>query len=69
VQKKTKIPNDSIPFLERPGESFYEKESRDAEQVLTKERAARKALAKRKRNPQKSDSWQGLNRSKFLKNS
>jgi hypothetical protein len=48
VQKKTKIPNDSIPFLERPGESLYEKESRDAEQVLTKERAARKVLAKRK---------------------
>jgi hypothetical protein len=45
VEKKT--PNDSIPF-EAPGESRYEKESREAEQVLAKERAARKASAKRK---------------------
>jgi hypothetical protein len=54
VQKEKKIPNDSIPF-EAPGESLYEKESREAEQVLAKERAARKALAKPRRNPQKSD--------------
>jgi hypothetical protein len=54
VQKEKKIPNDSIPF-EAPGESRYEKESREAEQVLAKERAARKALAKPRRNPQKSD--------------
>ncbi len=47
MQEKKKIPNDSIPF-EAPGESRYEKESREAEQVLAKERAARKASAKRK---------------------
>ncbi len=51
-----KIPNDSIPF-EAPGESLYEKESREAEKILAKERAARKALAKRKKNSQKY-SWQ-----------
>jgi hypothetical protein len=52
---KAKIPNDSIPF-EPLGESRYEKESREAEEILAKERAARKALAKHKKNSQKSDS-------------
>jgi hypothetical protein len=47
MQEKKKIPNDSIPF-EVPGESLYEKESREAEKVLAEERAARKALAKSK---------------------
>src|SRR6266478_2410423 len=42
---KLKIPNDSILF-EAPGESRYERERRET-QVLAKERAARKALAKR----------------------
>jgi hypothetical protein len=51
-----KIPNDSIPF-EAPGESLHEKESREAEKILAKERAAREALAKRKKNSQKY-SWQ-----------
>ena len=51
-----KIPNDSMPF-EALGESLYEKESREAEKILAKERGARKALAKRKKNSQKSDSW------------
>jgi hypothetical protein len=40
---KEKIPNDSIPF-EALGESL---ESREAEKILAKERAARKALANR----------------------
>ena len=40
---KEKIPNDSIPF-EALGESLYEKESREAEKILAKERATRKAL-------------------------
>jgi hypothetical protein len=34
---------------ERPGESLYAKESREADAILAKERAARKASAKRKR--------------------
>lgn len=51
---KEKIPNDSIPF-EALGESLYEKESREAEKILSKERAARKALAKRKKNSLKPD--------------
>ena len=55
MHEKKKIPNDSIP-LEVPGESRYEKESREAEQVLAKERAARKALSKRTKNPRKSNS-------------
>jgi hypothetical protein len=54
---KEKIPNDSIPF-EALGESLYEKESREAEKILAKERAARKALAKHKKKSQQSDSWQ-----------
>ncbi len=51
---KEKIPNDSIPF-EALGESLYEKESREAEKILAKERATRKALAERKKNSQKPD--------------
>jgi len=54
---KEKVPNDSIPF-EAPGESRYEKESREAEEILAKERAARKGLAKLKKKSQKSDHWQ-----------
>ena len=50
MQEKKKIPNDSIPF-EVPGESLYEKESREAEQVLAKKRAARKALSNARRIP------------------
>jgi hypothetical protein len=52
VQEKKKIPNDSIPF-EAPGESRYEKESREAEEILAKERAVRKASAKSRRNSTK----------------
>jgi hypothetical protein len=51
---KEKIPNDSFPF-EAPGESLYEKESREAEEILAKERATRKALTKPKRKSQQSD--------------
>ena len=39
--------------LERPGESLYEKESRKAEEVLAKERAARKTSARRRKYAQK----------------
>ncbi len=54
VPKRIKEPNDSIPFVERPGESLYEKESREADEILAKERATRKASAKRKKKPRKS---------------
>jgi hypothetical protein len=53
MHEKKNIPNDSIPF-EAPGESRYEKESREAEEILAKERAARKALAKAKSKSQQS---------------
>ena len=53
VQKKIKELNDSIPFVERAGESLYEKESREADEVLAKERAARKASLKRRRKSQR----------------
>jgi len=53
TEEPKKIPNDSIPF-EAPGESRYEKESREADQILAKERAVvRKISAKRKKNPKK----------------
>ena len=53
MQKKTKEPNDSIPFVERAGESLYEKESREADEVLAKERAVRKGPPKRGRKSQR----------------
>jgi len=52
VQKRVIEPNDSIRFVERAGESLYEKESREADEVLAKERAARKASLKRRRKSQ-----------------
>ena len=39
--KKRITPEDRLPF-ERPGESLYEKESREAEKELAKQRADRK---------------------------
>ena len=49
TEEPKRIPNDSIPF-EAPGESRYEKESREAEQILAKERAAARTIsAKRKK--------------------
>jgi hypothetical protein len=52
-QKKT-TPEDSLPF-ERPGESLYEKESREAEKILARQRAGRKlSSAKPKRKRAKS---------------
>ena len=49
TEEPKRIPNDSIPF-EAPGESRYEKESRGAEQILAKERAAARPIsAKRKK--------------------
>ena len=53
MHEKKNIPNDSIPF-EAPSEYRYEKESREAEKILAKERAARKALAKAKSKSQQS---------------
>jgi len=52
VPHKQKIPNDSLPF-ERLGESLYEKESREAEAILAKERASRKTSAKPQRGVRK----------------
>jgi hypothetical protein len=43
-----KLPQDWRPF-DRPGESLYEKESCRDEAILAKQRAARKASAKRKK--------------------
>jgi hypothetical protein len=47
VPQRKRTPEDSLPF-ERPGESLYEKESREAERILAK-RAVRKAAARPKK--------------------
>jgi hypothetical protein len=52
VKRQKKATFDYFPF-ERPGESLYEKESREAEAILAKQQAARKASTKL-RKPRKS---------------
>jgi hypothetical protein len=41
MKKKKKSIEDFLPY-ERPGESFYEKESRQADAILARERARNK---------------------------
>ena len=54
TEEPKKIPNDDIPF-EAPGESRYEKESREAEQILAKERAAARTLSAKRKKDNKKD--------------
>jgi hypothetical protein len=48
---KKRSPEDLLP-VELPGESLYQKESREADVILAKQRAARKVSAK-PRKPKK----------------
>ena len=49
VQKKIKELNDSIPFVERAGESLYEKESREAGRGASQRTCSTQSISQKKK--------------------
>jgi len=48
MPKSKRDPNEGLPY-ERPGEPLYEKEGRQAEVILARERNAKRKLKKKRR--------------------